>query len=124
MSINNVVSVMSIIRSGKVRPLAITSLQRARIMPDLPTANEAGMPGFEVISWLGTFAPIKIPQPIVLALNKEATQIFNSPEIAKKIAVDGSEPLGPHTPEQFKKFYLSEIDKWEKLVKTAGIKLE
>jgi tripartite-type tricarboxylate transporter receptor subunit TctC len=124
MSINNVVSVMSVIRSGKVRPLAITSLQRAKIMPELPTADESGMPGFEVISWLGSFAPANTPQSIVNTLNREGTQIFNSPEIAKKIAVDGSEPIGAHTPEQFRKFYLSEIGKWENLVKTAGIKLE
>jgi len=93
-------------------------------MPELPTADESGMPGFEVISWLGSFAPVHTPQSIVTTLNREGTQIFNSPEIAKKIAVDGSEPIAPHSPEQFRKFYLSEIDKWENLVKTSGIKLE
>ena len=124
MSILNMFSASNNIRTGKLRALAVTSLTRSRAFPDLPTLAESGVPGFELVSWYGLFAPARTPQAIILALNHAATEIVNVPEIKDRLSADTSETMGPNTPAQFRAFFNNEINRWETFVKTAGIKLD
>jgi tripartite-type tricarboxylate transporter receptor subunit TctC len=122
MAITNVLSAQQTLKTGKTRALAVTSPKRSLSLPELPTLAEAGVPGFEVTSWYGLYVPVKTPQGVVLALNREATRAVNSPDIKAKLATDGSEAVGPNTPAEFKTYFFNEIDKWTHFVKVTGVK--
>jgi tripartite-type tricarboxylate transporter receptor subunit TctC len=124
MSILNMFSAANNIRTGKLRALAVMSPRRSPAFPDLPTVSEAGVTGFSLVSWYGLFAPAKTPRPIVLALNRAASEIVNAPEIRRKLAADTSETVAPHAPEEFRAFFNQEIERWEQFVRSSGIKLE
>ena len=111
------------IRSGRLRALAVTSLTRVPALPDLPTVDEAGLPGFEIVGWYGVMAPAKLPGPILARLHGEVVRIINEPETQRRITADGSQPVGS-TPEQFRKFLLADVAKWAKIVKDSGAKVD
>ena len=111
------------IRTGRLRPLGMTGTKRVVSMPEVPTIAEAGVPGYEVIQWYGIVAPANTPREIITKLHGEISNILKSPEVREKLAADGAEPVGS-TPEQFAAFIKSEIDKWGKVVKSAGIRVE
>jgi tripartite-type tricarboxylate transporter receptor subunit TctC len=111
------------IKSGKLRPLAVTTAKRSRAAPELPTMDEAGVKGYEVAGWYGMIAPLKTPQPIVDRLNKTVVQILHSPEVAPRLAADGSEPVGS-TPQQFGQHIRTEVAKWAKLTKQMNIRMD
>ncbi len=123
MVFDNVVSVASLIKSGKVRPLAVTSLNRIKTFPEIPTVAESGLPGYEVVSWQGIFAPAGTPPDIIKRLNQEIVAILKMPDVAERMDTLGLEPVG-NTPEEFAKFQKAEIAKWAKVVKEAGVKPE
>lgn len=108
------------IRSGRLRGLAVTSLQRSAAAPDLPTVAESGFPGFEAVTWIGAVAPAGVPSGIVNRLNRELVEIVRTPEVRNKLVAQGAEPLTA-TPEQFGAYIRSEIDKWAKVVRQSGI---
>jgi tripartite-type tricarboxylate transporter receptor subunit TctC len=110
------------IKAGKVRPLAVTTATRSQMMPDLPTVNEF-VPGYEVSSWFGIGAPKNVPAEIVDKLNNEVIAALADPKMKARIAELSSAPL-PMTPGDFGKLIGSETEKWGKVVKFAGIKLE
>lgn len=111
------------VRGGKLRPLAVTSSKRLDSLPDVPTAAEAGVPGFEVGTWQAVFAPAGTPKPIVERLNKEIAEILKTPEIKAKLADLGLGPVGG-SPEELSQFQKGELERWAKVVKEANVKPE
>jgi tripartite-type tricarboxylate transporter receptor subunit TctC len=114
------------IRSGKIRPIAVTGESRMGPYPDVPTLSESGIPGlagFEVSGFHGLFAPLGTPAPIANAINQEVFLAMNSPAMKDQLAADGSEPPLKLTPAQFKDKLSKKIDSWEKFLATSGIKL-
>ena len=111
------------VKAGKVRALAITSAQRSRVAPELPTVAELGFPGFEVIGWFGWLAPARTPQAIVTRLNSDIVKALRSTETQDRLITQGSEPVG-NTPREFAALVSAERDKWAQVIKQAGIKLD
>jgi tripartite-type tricarboxylate transporter receptor subunit TctC len=110
-------------KAGRVRALAVTTKKRSPGAPDLPTMEEAGVPGYEVAGWYGMLAPAKTPRPIIDKLNKEIVRILHSPDVQGRLAADGSEAVG-NTPEQFGAHIKSEVAKWQKVIKEADIRVD
>ena len=115
-------SVQTLVRSGKLRGLAVTAPKRLAVLPDLPAVAEE-LPGFEVVGWYGVIGPAGLPKPIVTRLHDELVRILNRPDVRDRIVADGSAPAGT-TPEEFRLFMLADLDKWAKLVKESGAKLD
>ena len=108
--------------SGRLKGLAITAGKRSPAAPELPTVAEAGVPGYEVNQWYGVIASAGVPRPIVRKLNAAIVEALKSPNVVKRLTADGSSPVGS-SPEQFGAHIKSEIAKWRKLVKEAGLVL-
>ena len=104
----------------KLRALAVSSIKRAQVAPSVPTVAESGFPGYDVSGWYGILAPAKTPADIITRLNTEIVTILRSPAATERLTADGSEAVG-NTPEQFGAHIKSEIAKWGKVVKAAGI---
>jgi len=111
------------VRSGKLRALAVTAPKRSPAAPEVPTVSEAGIPGFTVLDWQGMFTTAKTPPAVVAKLNSEIKRALALPDVVEKLATAGVE-IQTTSPEEWGRFVQSEIDKWAKVVKTAGIKLE
>ena len=111
------------IRAGRLRPLGITSAARSPIVPDLPTVAEAGLPGYESVQWYGMLAPARTPRDIITRLHGEATRVLQQPEIKARFAGDGADPVGS-SPEEFTRYIQSELTKWAKVARDAGIQQE
>jgi tripartite-type tricarboxylate transporter receptor subunit TctC len=122
MLFDNAPSSMGFIQGGKLRALAVTSTKRMPNLPDVPTLDEAGVKGYESLSWSGIVAPAATPQPIILKLNRAIDRILKTDEVRNKLAGLGVDPVGG-PPEAFAKHIRIESDKWGKLIKTAGITL-
>ena len=114
-------SVISMVRSGRVRALGVTSAQRSPDLPEVPTIAESGMPGFEVISWQGLCTPAGVPPAVLTHLRTALAKALALPDIVKRLADQGQQPT-PMTPAQFATFIRAERTKWAKVVKDAGIK--
>jgi tripartite-type tricarboxylate transporter receptor subunit TctC len=123
MSFNSVVPTIPYIKSGRLRALAATGAARMELLPDLPTVAEAGIPGYEASTWSAIAAPAHTPQPIIERLNKELAAILQTPEMKESARAEGSIISGG-TPEQFRNYLKSEVAKFGKLVKEAGIKTD
>jgi tripartite-type tricarboxylate transporter receptor subunit TctC len=111
------------IKAGRLRVLAVTTPQRWPGTPELPTMQEAGVPGCVITQWYGMLAPAKTPQPVVTKLNKEIARLLHQPDVKEKLAADGADAVG-NTPEQFGAHIKSEVAKYGKLVKQIGLKAE
>ncbi len=111
------------IRSGRVRALAVSSRTRFAGAPDIPSATEAGIPGMEALLWFGLFAPAHTPQPIVLKLNQAVGDVLRQPEVKEAILKQGAE-VAPSTPDELSAFVKTELVKWTKVIKDAGIKAD
>ncbi len=111
------------VRTGKLIALGITSVKRSAALPDIPTIAEAGVPGYEAVQWSGFFAPTGTPPDIVSRLYKEAVSTLNLPEVKERLAADSAEVVAG-TQEQFAALMKSELAKWAKVVKAAGIQPE
>ena len=120
---NGVTSAISLIRGGKLRVLAVTSLKRTAALPDVPTLDELGLKGFEAVAWNGLTAPAKTPREVIMKINADVIRIVNSPELKERLKAEGSDPVGS-SPEQFAAFLRNEITKWAKVIKIAGVKPE
>ena len=123
LTMDNIPVYLSQARAGKIRALAVSSAKRTAGAPEIPTVAEAGVPGFEAVSWFGLVAPAATPKPIVEALSAETARILRLPEVNKRISELGAEPVGS-TPQQYAAFIQSEIVKWRKVIKDAGVRLD
>lgn len=110
-------------QSGRLKVVAITAGKRSPAAPDLPTVAEAGIPGYEVDQWYGVITGAKVPRPIVNKLQQAMAQALKAPDVAQRLAGEGSTPMGS-TPDQFTAHIKSEIAKWQKLVKEAKLDLK
>ena len=110
-------------QAGRVRPIAVGTAKRSPALPNVPTVAESGFPGFEVSLWLGFFAPKGTPKPVLERLQKELTGIANSPEMGAQFEKNGASPV-TNTPAEMNKLMKTELDKYGKVVKAAGIQLK
>jgi tripartite-type tricarboxylate transporter receptor subunit TctC len=111
------------IKAGKLRALGTGGLERSPVLPDIPTIAEAGVPGYEAVNWWGVVAPAGTPQAIIDKVNAEIEAVQQSPEVQKQFANEGATAM-PMKPADFGGFMVSEMNKWEKVVKQGGLKAE
>ena len=111
------------IRAGKLRALAVVAPRRSSALPDVPTAAEAGLPGFEVTTWYGVLAPAGTPRAIIERLNTELARIMLAPELQPRLADMATDPRAG-TPEEFGAYLREETAKWGKVIRDAGIRVE
>jgi tripartite-type tricarboxylate transporter receptor subunit TctC len=111
------------IRAGKVKALATTGKVRSAVLPDVPTMSEAGVPGYEATIWLGLMAPKGTPKAVVDRLNEAVSKIANQPDVKQAWTKQGAVPM-VMSPEVFDKYTRDDMAKWEKVIKTAGIKAD
>jgi tripartite-type tricarboxylate transporter receptor subunit TctC len=123
MMFSNVADIGSQIKAGKVRALAVTAQRRAATLPDVPTMAEAGVADFVITSWFGLLVPAGTPAPIVARLNAETVKVLGKVEVKATLAQQGLE-VAPSTPEQFAAHIKSEIARFTKIARAAGIKAE
>jgi tripartite-type tricarboxylate transporter receptor subunit TctC len=111
------------IKAGKLRALALAAPQRSAVLPDVPTADEAGLPKFEVTTWYGILAPAGTPRPVVARLNGELGRIMHSSEMKERLDALATDPV-TGTPEEFAELIRREIAKWGEVVREAGLKAD
>ena len=116
-----VASSITFIKSGKIRALAVTTLKRSALVPELPTVAESGLPGFDANNWYGVLVPAKTSRPIVMKLNDAVHKTLNSADV-KQVLFNQGLDVHPTTPEEFGAYIKSEITKWSKVVKDSGAK--
>ena len=110
------------IKAGRLRSIAVASLQRIAVLPEVPTLVESGYPGFESGSWYGLAAPAGTPPAIIALLHRESVSVLGQPEIIARLALDGASPVG-NTPQEFAQQIRDDIARWANVIKMAGIKL-
>jgi tripartite-type tricarboxylate transporter receptor subunit TctC len=113
---------VSQIKAGRIRALAVTTLKRSAVMPEVPTMNDT-LKGFESDNWYGMFFPAGTPRDIVNRLNAEMTKVLKDPDVRALMERDGSEPLGS-TPEEFGAYFKREVEKYAKVIKAAGAQVD
>jgi tripartite-type tricarboxylate transporter receptor subunit TctC len=116
-------STMPHVKSGKLKPLAVTTAKRVAALPDVPTVAESGIEGFEMVSWYGLWAPANLPPDLAARLQQEVAKALKSPQVAKALLDYGFVPSGS-TPAEFKAYIRQESAKYAKLIKAANIRLE
>jgi len=120
---DNLANAMPQVKAGKFKALAVTTAQRSKLAPELPTMAEAGLPGFDISTWFGLFAPAGTPKDVIAKWNGEVAKILTSPEMREKLIAQGAEPA-PTTPGEFAAFVKNEITKYAKIVKASGAKVD
>jgi len=120
---DNMPSALPHVKAGKLRAVAVSTLKRSPVAPDIPTVAESGLPGFEVSVWFGVLAPAKTPQPVVERLNQILVKALHTAEVRERLSTQGAEPIA-NTPDQFTQQMKRDIAKWAKVVKDADIKLD
>lgn len=123
MMFDNMPSSLQLVREGKLRALGVTSSTRSPAAPDIPTIAESGLPGFDAVSWFALFAPANTPRPIIDKWQTEVRRILKSPDVAKRLADNGLDPVGS-TPDELAAYQKSELTKWAKVVKDSGAKAD
>ena len=119
----NIPGTLPFARSGKLRALAVTDLKRSPLLPELPTLDESGLKGYQIVGWNGLFVPAGTPQAIVTKLHQETGRALALPDVKERLAIMGADGVGD-TPQHFAAFIKAEIPKWAKVVKEAGLKIE
>lgn len=118
-----IVSSVPHIRAGRLRALAVTLPKRSPVVPELPTITEAGVPGVVVVNWYGLMAPLQTPRPIVDRLSQGVRTAMMHPDVVRRLQTDGSEAV-TNTPEQFRAHIAAEREKWTRVIRSAGIKVQ
>lgn len=115
--------VLQHIRAGRVRALAVTGKTRASVLPDVPTMEEAGLPGYEVVSWYGVIAPAQTPPEVIERLNAAVIQVIADPTVGEQIIASGAKPV-TSTPAQFAELIKNDVVRFNQIAKTAGVQPE
>ena len=123
MAFANAVSALPHVRSGRLRGLATTGLKRSRVVPDLPTLDEAGIKGYEANAWFGLYAPARVSDGILAKVNADVQRAVAMPDVQERLAGLGAEP-NPMTVVQFSAFVRSEVARWAKVVAAAGARVD
>jgi len=123
MTFDNITTAWPLAKAGKLKALAVTTAKRSDIAPDVPTLAESGLPGFEVGSWQGVFAPAGTPPAIVKRLNAEIVKILGMPDVREKLGALGAEIVAD-SPEDFAAIVKAEVAKWAEVVKKSGAKVD
>ena len=123
MMIAPIPTVVPMVKAGQLRPLAVTSLARSSLMPDVPTAVQSGLADFEVVIWFGILAPSATPQPIIETLNRQLNDMARLAEVKERLAAQGAEPISS-TPEEFAAKIRDDLKKWARVVQVSGAKLD
>lgn len=123
LTIDTLNSSLPFIRDNRVRPLAVTTLKRSSVLPDLPTLNETVVPGMEMSAWQGIVVPAGTPAPIVARLNAEIRKALESADVRSKLAAQGTEILGS-TADEYGAYIRSELQRWSRLVRETGAKAD
>jgi len=110
---------MPYVQSGRLRVIAVTGMARSALLPEAPTVNESGLPGFDVTSWYGVFGPAALPKDIVAKVNTDVAAILGAADLKERLAALGAEP-GSMSPDAFARYVREEITKWAKVVKDSG----
>ena len=118
-----ILSSLPLAKAGKIKALAITSMTRVAIAPEIPTVAESGMTGFDFASWYGLWGPKDMPADLVIKIQSEVAKFVRQPEVKKQFATLGFEPIGS-TPEYFTKYIKDEMEKYQQIIKDAKIKVE
>jgi tripartite-type tricarboxylate transporter receptor subunit TctC len=112
-------SVLGYVQAGRLRPIAVTSTSRSPLLPNVPTVSESGVPGYDVTSWYGLFAPPGTPGAVITKLHAETTAVLKAPDIADRLASLGAQPA-PTTPDAFARIVRDEIKRWAEVVRISG----
>ena len=115
--------VMGFLANNQVRPIAVTTLKRTAVLPDIPTMDEAGLPGFEATTWHGLVAPAGTPKSVIEALHRALAETLKDAGVRQKLAALGVD-VAPDTPEEFAAYIKAEIPKWAAVIKASGAKVE
>ena len=126
MAVQDSMSVSAFITSGRLRPIANMAAERSKLFPDLPTLREAGpaFKDFDVYTWLGLYAPAGTPAPVLALLNEQINKVMNSPEMAERLRLQYSEPMGVMNLAQTRGFVAGEVAKWKRVATETGVKSE
>jgi tripartite-type tricarboxylate transporter receptor subunit TctC len=120
---DNVIGMVPLHKAGKLRCLAASSASRSPIAPNIPTMQEAGVPGYVADAWFGLFAPAGTPEAAIERINSEVNRAMQVPAIRSRFETLGCEPVGGSTAD-FRAYFKSEIDKWGKVIRSAGVRLQ
>ncbi|HUL56245.1 MAG TPA: tripartite tricarboxylate transporter substrate binding protein [Usitatibacter sp.] len=120
---DNLASSLAQVKAGKIRALAVTTAKRTPLAPELPTIAESGLPGFDINTWFGLFVPAGTPRGVVELLHDEFVRALAEPDVREKMIAMGAEPVGS-TPEQFAAYIRSESQKYARLIKASGAKVD
>ena len=118
-----IVAVLPQVKAGRLRALAVTSATRSAAAPELPTLAESGLPGYEISSWFGLFAPANTPAPVIERLYRETAKALQSPDVRERFAREGAEPVGS-SPADFTGYVRAEYAKYTRIVRDSGIKAD
>ncbi len=121
--VTNMATAVPLVRSGRVRGLAVTSLKRSPAVQELPTASEAGLAGFEYSTWYGMLAPAGTPRKLVTQVHGDVAKVLHTPAVTERFAGQGLD-VQATTPQEFDAYVRSELDKWSKVVRLAGLKVQ
>ena len=123
MAFDNIMTSLPMVKVGKLRALAVSTKQRSRVAPDIPTLDEVGVSGFDATAWFGLFAPAATPNEIVNLLSQEVSEALKDPLVSDKMLQLGAEPMSS-SPEAFGAFFKSEVNKWAKVVQSAKVQID
>lgn len=123
MYIDTPTAMLQFVKQGKIKALGVAEKQRVALLPDVPTLEESGLPGYEIRVWYGFFVPAKTPQPVVAKLHSETVKALGTDDVKSRLAAIGTQPVG-NGPEIFQPMVLAELQKWAKLAREVGIKPE
>jgi tripartite-type tricarboxylate transporter receptor subunit TctC len=120
---DNVPPLLPHVRAGRIKPLAVTSLQRISVLPDVPTLHELGLKDFDAVGWNGLLAPAGTPREIVSRLHAEVVKVLRTPEVRDQLTAQGADIVG-NSPEEFSAWIKTEVKKWAEVVKVSGAKID
>ena len=120
---DNIITTLGQVESGKLRALAVSTKQRSKVAPTIPTMDESGAPGYDATAWFGLFVPAGTPPEVIAKLSDAAIKAVHTPEVSATLLKTGAEPVGS-TPAEFDAFYKAEVAKWAQVIRRAKVQIE